>query len=86
MSDLFTAKSQRNITYLWLGGFFGIIAAQGMGYLKDVPYDVLLNLTTVVLTFWFLRSRSTSAEPNTSVTTTETVRKIEPTGDPNETK
>jgi hypothetical protein len=67
MNDLFTASAQRNITYLWLLGFFGIIIAQGLGYLKDVPNDVY-TLTAVVLFFWFQRTRA-QEKPDPATTT-----------------
>jgi hypothetical protein len=69
MNDELTAKAQRNITYLWMAGFFGIIAGQGLGFLKGIPNDVY-TLTAVVLFFWFNRSRSPEP-PNPATTTTK---------------
>jgi hypothetical protein len=63
MNDLFTARSQRNITYLWLVGFFGILIGEGLGYIKDVPHESLFALTGAVLFFWFQRTRA--QEPST---------------------
>ena len=57
MNELLTAKAQRNITYLWLVGFFAIMAGQGLGYLKNVPNDIY-TLTAVILFFWFQRTRN----------------------------
>ncbi len=71
MNDILTATAQRNITYLWLIGFFGIVIAQGMGYLKSVPNDIY-TLTAVVLFFWFQRTRGQQPDPNTEVTVKST--------------
>lgn len=70
MNDVLTATAQRNITYVWLIGFFSIITAQGLGYLKNVPNDVY-TLTAVVLFFWFQRTR-TGEKPDPTTTTTKT--------------
>ena len=79
MNDLLTAKAQRNITYLWLFGFFVIVTLQGMGYLKNVPNDIY-TLTAVVLFFWFQRTRGQTADQNTEVTVRST--SITPLEDP----
>jgi len=81
MNDLITANAQRNITYLWLTGFFGIIIAQGLGYLEDVPNDIY-TLTAVVLFFWFQRTRGQQPDANTEVTVKST--SIPPTDTPKE--
>lgn len=82
MNDLMTATAQRNITYLWLVGFFAIITAQGLGYLRNVPNDVY-TLTAVVLFFWFQRTRAQEKpDPTTTTTRTETMTlPSEPKGD-----
>ncbi len=67
MNDLITGRAQRNITYLWLIGFFGIMLGQGLGLLKNIPNDVY-TLTAVVLFFWFQRTRNTD-KPDPSTTT-----------------
>lgn len=69
MNDLLTAKAQRNITYLWLAGFFAVVTLQGMGYLKNVPNDIY-TLTAVVLFFWFQRTRGQQPDTSTTITTT----------------
>lgn len=71
MNDILTATAQRNITYLWLFGFFAIMAGQGLGYLKNIPNDVY-TLTAVVLFFWFQRTRSPIPDPTTTTVKTET--------------
>lgn len=71
MNDLLTATAQRNITYLWLVGFFGIIVAKGAGFLTDVPNDIY-TLTAVVLFFWFQRTRAQAPDANTEVTVKST--------------
>lgn len=68
MNDLLTAKAQRNITYLWLAGFFAVVTLQGMGYLKSVPNDIY-TLTAVVLFFWFQRTRGQQPDTATTITT-----------------
>jgi hypothetical protein len=81
MNDILTASAQRNITYVWLVGFFGIIIAQGLGYLKDVPNDVY-TLTAVVLFFWFQRTRGQQPDANTEVTVKSTSITPDPPKDP----
>lgn len=71
MNDLITATAQRNITYIWLIGFFGIMLGQGIGYLKNIPNDVY-TLTAVVLFFWFQRTRAPIPDPTTTTVKTET--------------
>ncbi len=82
MNDLFTATAQRNITYLWLVGFFAIMAGQGLGFLKNIPNDVY-TLTAVVLFFWFQRTRS-QERPDPATTTTKTESITTPTKETNE--
>lgn len=71
MNDILTAKAQRNITYLWLIGFFALVTLQGLGYLKNIPNDIY-TLTAVVLFFWFQRTRAQTPDPNTEVTVKST--------------
>jgi hypothetical protein len=70
MNDLLTATAQRNITYLWLFGFFAVVTLQGMGYLKNVPNDIY-TLTAVVLFFWFQRTRAQQPALDPATTTTK---------------
>lgn len=78
MNELFTAQAQRNLTYLWLVGFFAILILSGWGYLKDVPMDSLFTMTGVVLFFWFNRSRPQETPPNTQTTLTNQTVEILP--------
>lgn len=58
MTDLFTAKAQLYLSILWIVGFFLMVTGQGLGYLKEIPWDSLFALTGVVLFFWFQRARA----------------------------
>jgi hypothetical protein len=79
MNDLFTGKTQRNVSYLWITGFFALLFLEGLGYIKGVPHESLFALTGVVLFFWFNRSRSPETpDPNTKVTTVTTNAVIPP--------
>lgn len=79
MNDLFTARAQRNITYAWMLGFFGLLLGEGLGYVKDVPHESLFAMTGVVLYFWFNRTRTQETpEPNTRVTTSVSATSIPP--------
>jgi len=75
VNDLFTATAQRNITMIWLVGFFAIITAQGLGFLKSVPNDIY-TLTAVVLFFWFNRSRQGQAPDPERTTVTQTTESV----------
>lgn len=57
--EVFIAKTQRNLSYLFLLGFFAMLVLQGMGWV-DIELD-LKEMVMLVLTFWFLRARPNGA-------------------------
>lgn len=62
--EVFIAKTQRNLSYLFLLGFFAMLVLQGMGWV-DIELD-LKEMVMLVLTFWFLRARPNGASQDQS--------------------
>lgn len=62
--EVFIAKTQRNLSYLFLLGFFATLVLQGMGWV-DIELD-LKEMVMLVLTFWFLRARPSGASQDQS--------------------
>jgi len=56
--ELFIAKTQRNVSYLFLVGFFALLILQGLGLLKSLPMELLTQALLLVLFFWFQRERA----------------------------
>jgi hypothetical protein len=58
-----TAQAQVGISYLFLAGFFALIAAEGLGYLKQGTADRLAEGVLLILFFWFQRQRTNEPDP-----------------------
>ena len=53
------ANAQVGLSYLFLIGFFLLAAAQGLGYLKLDMIGELKDVLMLVMSFWFMRQRTT---------------------------
>lgn len=64
--DHFTAIVQRNLSYLVIGGVFGLIVMNGSGFLT-IPEQTINKLIDaallLVLFFWFQRQRTDVPHP-----------------------
>jgi len=76
----FIARHQAGLSYLVVGGFFGLKFLQIFGYgSNDFEANDLKEIVMAVVLFWFMRERGTKPEDQsippggTSTTTTETV-------------
>lgn len=58
-----TARAQVGLSYFFLAGFFGLIAAEGLGYLKEGTADRLTEGVLLILFFWFQRQRTSEPDP-----------------------
>jgi hypothetical protein len=65
--ERFLARSQLTITLYWISGTFALFAAEGLKFIdpKSMPNETILTITSVIIYFWFNRSR-----PQTPVDTT----------------
>ncbi len=56
--ELLTAQTQRNLSYFWFIGFFGLMFLRGLGFIdKEALPNDLYTLTAMLITFWFSRNR-----------------------------
>ena len=58
------AKAQVGLSYVFLLGFFGVLIAQGLGYIKIDIASELKDGLMLVLYFWFQRQRTSGDEPD----------------------
>lgn len=61
--DIFIARTQRNLSYVFLAGYFSMLVMRGMGFIEG-EFD-LNEAVMLVLTFWFLRARPGGAQDGT---------------------
>lgn len=70
--DVFTAKTQRNLSFLVIGGVFLLVLLNGTG-LVTIGESILLKFFDaaflVVLLFWFQRQRTDAPLPPPSAIT-----------------
>lgn len=61
-----TARAQIGLSYFFLAGFFGVLAAEGLGHLKAGTAQTLREGVLLILFFWFQRQRT--SEPDVPTT------------------
>jgi hypothetical protein len=88
MSHKTAAYAQIGLSYFFLAGFFASLVLQGLGYLKLDVLGGLKDVLMLVMSFWFMRQRTTGDEPPPSaphVTATLSGGTHAPTSSPTET-
>lgn len=63
-------RAQVGLSYFFLSGFFAVVAAQGLGYLKTDMLSQLSPIVMLVMTFWFQRQRTSVDDPHQTNPTT----------------
>lgn len=63
MIDRFTAQTQAWLSYVILGGYFGLKLLEGLKWIGPVSAD-LKEVLMLVAAFWFMRNRSQETKPN----------------------
>lgn len=62
MIDRLTAETQAKLSYLIVGGYFGLKIFEGLGWITTISAD-MKELLMLVAAFWFMRSRQ-QEKPN----------------------
>jgi hypothetical protein len=57
------ANAQVGLSYFFLAGFFTVLILSGLGVLKVDVTHFLEGGATMVLSYWFMRQRSSTDEP-----------------------
>lgn len=63
MIERLTAETQARLSYLVIGGYFGLKVIEGLKLIDPVSADLKEVLMAVIL-FWFMRTRSSQEKPN----------------------
>jgi hypothetical protein len=56
-----TARTQAGLSYLIIGGYFGILVGEGMKYLTPGTASGLKDVIMLVAAFWFMRQRNSDS-------------------------
>lgn len=64
LSHWAVAKAQVGLSYLFLLGFFGVLLLEGLGYIKNNVSNNLREVLMLVMSFWFMRARTSGDEPD----------------------
>ena len=56
-------SAQIGLSYFFLFGFFFVMVATGLGYMKVDVIHFMEGGATMILSFWFMRQRETGSEP-----------------------
>lgn len=59
--EMFLASTQRNLSYLWLVGFFVVVILNGLKVI-DLDINFLAAATMLVLGFWYQRERGSKPD------------------------
>lgn len=62
LTHTIAGRAQVGLSYFFLAGFFALATAQGLGYLKLDIIGELKDIVTLVMSFWFMRQRESTAE------------------------
>lgn len=65
------ATAQVGLSYFFLTGFFVCVIMYGLGYLKNEVITVLTAGVQLVLSFWFMRQRTSNDSPSDPPTETK---------------
>jgi hypothetical protein len=60
-----TARTQAGLSYLIIGGYFGILIGEGMKYLTPGTASGLKDIIMLVAAYWFMRQRNPAEEKPT---------------------
>lgn len=55
-------NAQVGLSYFFLTGFFVVLILEGVGYIKANVSNNLREVLMLVMSFWFMRQRDSSAE------------------------
>jgi hypothetical protein len=59
-------NAQIGLSYFFLTGFFVVLILEGLGYIKSNVSNNLREVLMLVMSFWFMRQRTSGDEPTTS--------------------
>ena len=65
LSHHMVATAQVGLSYLFLAGFFACVILYGLGYFKNDIMTVLTAGLQLMLSFWFMRQRTSDPPPET---------------------
>lgn len=63
MTHRMAASAQVGLSYAFLVGFFAMAALQGLGYMKIDAIGALKDVLMLVMSYWFMRQRTSGDEP-----------------------